>query len=139
MQILRDLTICLAVVTVLCSQFVNGCRPVGDPVIEIDVIQDRERVSFKFFMLEGRIYSNRIERVPHKVGSLWIGNSKSTIWEIKNRSTSFGVTTITYGVVPEGFDQTIPKNGTAPTLKSGSEYEVLVGFGAGGTTRFIYK
>jgi hypothetical protein len=69
-----------------------------------------------------------------------VGDSTSTLWEIHSRDGAVGVRQITYGVIPEGFEQVIPENRKPPALKSGAEYQVAARFqGGSGTTTFVYQ
>ena len=67
----------------------------------------------------------------------------SALWEIRpTKENAISATPeITYGVVPPGFGQTIPKSGMPPTLPEGKLYEAGgPAFNAnGGSIRFMIK
>jgi hypothetical protein len=79
------------------------------------------------FKLEGRGGLNSVVvypvtpegKVPPKGSAVWVIVPKKPI--IASRSPS-----ITYGVVPDGFEQEVPSSGTPPILEEGKTY----GFGA---------
>lgn len=126
--------------SLMVAQLVGGCDPVvRDPWIEIVVHQTDRDVTFEFFIHKRTWWSSRIERVPHEVTSLIVGDLTSLRWEVRSRDVGIGVKKIRYGVVPEGFDQLVPKKGTAPPLNGGAEYEVVAHSAGGGTVRFVYQ
>ena len=54
------------------------------------------------------------------------GDEKKVLWEIRPRSgtdnSANGLPQITYGQVPQGFDQVVPSAGTPPALEAGKVY-----------------
>lgn len=50
-----------------------------------------------------------------------------------------GVQSVTYGVVPPGFVQVVPKTGLAPTLEENVEYYVSATGGGRGIASFTYS
>lgn len=99
--------------------FCNGCERI------LDITFDGKNPPT--FKLEGRGGLNSVVlyqvtpegKVPPKGSALWRIVPKREI--IASRSPS-----ITYGVVPDGFEQEVPSNGTPPILEEGKTY----GFGA---------
>jgi hypothetical protein len=55
------------------------------------------------------------------------GNDPKVIWHIRPKSgtdnSAKGLPPITYGQVPQGFEQVVPSEGTPPALEEGKEYE----------------
>ena len=63
------------------------------------------------------------------------------VWKIEAPYGGQGASSVTYGVVPKGFKQTVPKGGKAPALKINEDYRVSVkgGGGGSGVASFVYK
>ena len=61
--------------------------------------------------------------VVYEVGA---GNNETVIWKIRPKSgtdnSAEGLPQITYGQVPEGFEQLVPTVGTPPALQEGKVY-----------------
>ena len=62
------------------------------------------------------------------------------MWKIEAPWGGQGASSVTYGVVPKGFRQTVPKGRKAPALEINEDYRVWVDGGAGaGAASFVYQ
>jgi hypothetical protein len=116
-----------------------GCDVVvREPSIEIGIGQVDGKVEFEFFVYEEKWWLWQTKKVA-AIGALTIGSNGRIVWEIQARQATAKVSDIKYGVVPEGFDQLNPREGSAPLLTVGHEYEVLVHARGSGRATFVYR
>jgi hypothetical protein len=81
--------------------------------------------SFEFYREEGAGSTRKRSAVRVALLSVYAGdNPQATLWQITAIDERGATDKITYGVVPEGFTQVVPMEGTAPPLKTGEKYSV---------------
>ncbi|HEY3040532.1 MAG TPA: hypothetical protein VGJ66_17475 [Pyrinomonadaceae bacterium] len=126
-------SIAMALISVLMIVSLAGC--------ERDMMLTMDGANPPTFKLSGSgrlIFFTVFEPVPGKPS---INDPK--MWEIRpiNENLISKLPAITYGVVPQGFRQTIPSAGTPPSLTEGKVYEAGgPAFNAnGGSIRFTIK
>ncbi len=115
-----------------------------EPAIDIVIHQRDGEVTFEFFTEDTYLFF-----IKHKarvgVSTLYIKEvlKGETIWsiEMSNLDSPAVAREVRYAVVPDGFNQDVPRRGAAPSLKINAAYEVAVlwGGGPGGRTTFIYQ
>lgn len=125
-------------------QVVAGCLPNDGsaPPIEIRVWQVNGQVSFES-ILRDKSFSLIPSPVRLRVSTLAVKDSKGeVIWTIRSFHSDPRAVgeEVQYGVLPQGFEQMIPRDGPAPELTANSDYEVVVSWGVlGRTTKFTHK
>jgi hypothetical protein len=75
-----------------------------------------------------------------RVASVIVANLfQEVVWKIEaQRNVGANASAVTYGVIPTGFVQTIPKLGTAPRLEKNEDYYVRVEGQGWGAASFVY-
>ena len=106
------------------------------PVFDIDVKQDGRTVRFEFYRKSGSAQVNK--RTPqdevHIISVHLRGHSG--FWQIMAKPSVKGIQSVTYGIVPPGFVQVVPKTGLAPTLEENVEYYVSATGGGRGIATY---
>jgi hypothetical protein len=119
---------------------VFSCIPVADPSVQIEVRQSDGKVSFTFSSAQYRWWSDRRVPGPTRVHSFTLSDSNwHIIWSIGARDAQFAAYEITYGILPNGFEQSTPKKDRAPELSENQRYHVTARYGGTGSATFIYK
>jgi len=105
------------------------------PRVDILVQQEGGAVRFEFFLEEEL---NGVKNKIHndKITTVAVVKEGEEIWKIE--ASSRGVSTVTYGVVPSGFVQTIPKAKNVPLLEKNMKYYVRVDGWSWGGEYFVY-
>jgi len=125
---------------------VSACRMgiIDANMIEIRVYQQAGQLAFEFYRQERGWWSNRL--VPERVSflSLHLPGGEPTIWLVKSTKRDSDTSRVIYSVVPEGFTQVVPANGSVPTLEPDRKYSVSVESNASkepwvGATSFVYR
>jgi len=126
----------------MCSPFGEGTNatgqpmPVFEPAVQIKVTQDDGRVVFEFSVEKDPRKGNFIPAQAATVMVKRLG-SQGALWEIGTVSGE-GANKVTYGIVPQGFEQYWPAAGLAPNLERGTDYIVSAQAGSFGAVRFRY-
>jgi hypothetical protein len=95
--------------------------------IEIDVQKSGVgELKFKFFIL--RKLPHAEEKIPAKLYWLTVfePNDKRALWQIETTKIESMTTNVSYGIVPVGFKQILPSEGSAPKLELGHRYSIWV-------------
>ena len=109
------------------------------PVFDIDVKQKDGNVRFEFYHSSGSEQTGR--RTPHEdvhiIAIHLRGNS--AFWQVMAKPGIKGIQNLTYGTVPPGFVQVVPKIGLAPALEESVDYYVSATGGGRGISVFQYS
>ncbi len=109
------------------------------PVFDVAIYQESGRVRFEFYKDNSSVSIEK--KVPHTETfniSVHLRGS-DPLWQIVASDQKTGVATVTYGVVPPGFQQIVPKRGPAPALEKNVEYYVSARGGGNGISKFTYQ
>jgi hypothetical protein len=109
-----------------------------NPATEIVVQQNAGRVRFEFYIRDDSDPPKRV--LNDKVSTFVVRNFLSEeLWKIEAARGDKTASTVTYGVVPPGFVQTVPKHGGAPRLDNNVEYYVSADGWYRGSASFVYQ
>jgi hypothetical protein len=127
----------LAAAALLNSCWVGlGQLPVGTAVE-----QDGGPARFVFFICAQKwlLAGDRVGwRTPVIRFEIW--RAEDLLWEVAARDQHYGTEEITYGIVPDGFEQRTPKNNRpAPELTPGEAYKAVAVANGYGITIFTYE
>jgi len=109
------------------------------PLIDIEVQQSEGQVHFRFYWRDEK--GKPPKRLPVDAWNIavYMPGGTPTIWEIISPRNGQRTTQATYGLVPQGFQQTVPTEGAAPPLEVNRQYYVGVsGEGGIGSASFTY-
>jgi len=107
------------------------------PRVDILVQQAGGAVRFEFFLEENRDgIQNKIRN--DKITTVVVLKDGQEMWKIEASADRQGVSTVTYGIVPSGFVQTLPKVNSVPPLEKNEEYYVRVDGWYWGGEYFVY-
>ncbi|OGQ78327.1 MAG: hypothetical protein A3F90_01740 [Deltaproteobacteria bacterium RIFCSPLOWO2_12_FULL_60_19] len=114
---------------------------IATPLVEIAINQGAGDLIFEFFVQDKWwLGKGSTVRVPYGVGAVMVAEKEGRIiWDIGFRDPRTGVKRVKYGIVPNGFKQQIPADGSVPDLKIGQVYRVIAYSGGGGEATFVYK
>jgi hypothetical protein len=112
----------MAVSNVMSSQEMDN--PIADfPSIQMTVRQSSGEVEFEFYT--EKLSDGAKQKVPVSLSLVAVHFAgKTSFWEIQARTNERPVTRVKYGIIPAGFIQRVPENGSAPPLLIGQEYYV---------------
>jgi len=137
--------LCLQMTQVVASQEpgeIESPKPFSliNPRTEIVVRQEGPRVLFDFF--HAGDFGDTMKKGARNDGVIMVAVANifgEEIWRIEAPRRGPGASSVTYGVVPKRFAQTIPKGRKAPALKINEDYRVSVEGGGRGGTSFVYR
>lgn len=113
----------------------------GQRPVKTAVEQDGGPARFTFFVCTHKwlLAGDRVEwRTPVARFEIW--RAGDLLWEVAARDRHAGAGEITYGVVPEGFEQRTPKNNQAPPeLKPDEAYKAVAVWEGYGITTFTHQ
>lgn len=109
------------------------------PVFEVAVYQESGGVRFEFYKRDFSVPTEK--KLPHtETFSISVHlRGSDPLWQIVASDQEKGVAAVTYGVVPPGFQQIVPKSGRAPALEKNVEYFVSARGGGNGISKFTYQ
>ncbi len=112
--------VCKTIVVAVISVFV-GALVACEKGMTIAVIKDSNPPSFKLSG-SGRLFFFSVSELSDVNAA---SNKSSAIWEIRPKDEDLisKLPEITYGVVPEGFSQIVPKTGAPPPLAEEKSYQ----------------
>jgi hypothetical protein len=114
-----------------------GARPIWHPALRIVVQQELGSVAFEFFV-EKEPQSGVFVRSSAISLAVKRPDTHESLWEIRS-PVPRGADRIAYGLVPDGFEQDVPKMGPPPPLVPGTLYSAGARAGAPGVATFVYE
>ena len=118
----------------------NVALTIAEP-LEIRIMQDGPQVSFNFFRAQ-----RKRRPAAQPTGITWllvysksVTNTVQAQWLIYSQETTNAVEKATYGNVPDGFQQLVPKSGAPLMLQCGVVYFVEAQGTERGRTNFVYR
>jgi hypothetical protein len=128
----------LLIAAVLVSSCYVG---LGQLPVRTAVVQNGGPLQFTFFVCPYKylVAGERVGwRTPVRRFELW--RAEDLLWEVATRDQHRGAAEITYGVVPQAFEQRIPKNNQAPPeLKPDEAYKAVAVWDGYAITTFTYQ
>ena len=112
------------------------------PSTKIVVRQENEKIIFEFINPLDFGPTVKKDTPNDRITTVRVLNIFSEeVWKIEAPYGGQGASSVTYGVVPKGFKQTVPIRRKAPPLKINEDYRVWVegGGGGSGAASFVYQ
>lgn len=117
-----------------------NCSDLFQSRVEVLIQEEAGKVVFNFFAQQGCGANYKV--VPdERVSSIIVTNIyREEVWKLEVADVAAPrVSTVTYGIVPKGFVQAVPKLGKPPRLERNEEYYVAVLGQGRGAAAFVYR
>jgi len=124
--------LCALLLVLFVSLRADWFPEIGSDPTETVVRQTAAGVDFEFFWTPGGAHG----RLSKRCGYVLVFHYDKLIWELSLTGYLPGEANVRYGVVPQAYEQTVPRRGPPPPLEFGNKYDVVAC--VRGTT-FIYE